>query len=260
MAAEALDSNVEWKKWGQVDPLFGVSAWKGRGIGDPAPWTDAEFYELGRRDWEQFAAHWEKYGFDRACCVEVGCGAGRITMQLADCFGKVHAIDVSEGMIEYARQRVRAPNVAFHLTNGMRIPVPQESATAVFSSHVFQHFDALSQASAYFAEITRVLKPGGTMMIHVPIHRWPAMPGVFGVLYSWRKAVGGRVAWLRRRLLERGLGRPIMRGLSYPLDYLFDTLPRMGLVNVEVWIFSPEPSNRDPHPFVLARRAPPEPL
>jgi 2-polyprenyl-3-methyl-5-hydroxy-6-metoxy-1,4-benzoquinol methylase len=60
------------------------------------PWTDKDFYQLGESDWKDFSRHWEMYGLSRESCLEIGCGAGRITMQLASYFKSVHAIDVSE--------------------------------------------------------------------------------------------------------------------------------------------------------------------
>jgi len=47
-------SNVEWRRWGEIDPLFGVAAAKGRERGGASPWTDGEFYERGARHWPPF--------------------------------------------------------------------------------------------------------------------------------------------------------------------------------------------------------------
>src|SRR5438094_7720902 len=41
-------SNVEWQRWGEIDPLYGVAATTGRARSGPHPWTDEEFYERGR--------------------------------------------------------------------------------------------------------------------------------------------------------------------------------------------------------------------
>jgi SAM-dependent methyltransferase len=248
------ESNREWEHWGEVDPLYGVAVAKGRERDGKSPWTDEEFYSLGSTAWEEFEAHWRRYGLNPESCVEIGCGAGRLTMHLAKSFRTVHALDVSSGMIDYARQHIPAPHVTFHHTDGRVIPLAAASATAVFSTHVFQHFDRLADASAYFAEIARVLKPGGTLMIHLPVHRWPVMPALFDWIYHSRKALGQAIAAIRRWFLSHGLGRPLMRWLSYPTGYFFTTLPSVGLVDVEVWIFCPNRDSRDPHPFVLARR------
>jgi SAM-dependent methyltransferase len=246
-------SNIEWQEWGRRDPFFGVASIPGKERGGAAPWTPAELFEDGRQDWVAFQARWERFGLDRDCCVEIGCGAGRVTMHLARVFRRVHAVDVSAGMIEAARRHVDAPGVEFHLGNGVELPLPDACATAVFSTHVFQHFDSLDVASANFAEVARVLRPGGTMMIHLPIHAWPAFGGVLDLAFAARRRAGDLWAWGRRLLLRAGVGRPIQRYLSYPDEYLFAELPRHGLGDVEITTFTPG-ANPIIHPFVLARK------
>ncbi len=95
-----LQSNKEWKKWGETDPLYGVAMWKGKEKDGADAWTDAEFYQLGESDWGDFRRRWERYGVSSKSCLEIGCGAGRITKQLSTYFDEVHAADVSDKMIE----------------------------------------------------------------------------------------------------------------------------------------------------------------
>jgi SAM-dependent methyltransferase len=134
------------------------------------------------------------------------------------------------------------------------IPLETASVSAAFSAHVFQHLDSLSHASAYFREVARVLAPGGTVMIHLPIHRWPAMPRVFDAAYHLRKGVGDIRAWIERRLIRAGWSHHhFMRGLSYPTEYLFDFLRTCGFEDVEIFVFRTSKENAV-HPFVLARR------
>ena len=66
------NSNVEGRRWGEIDPLFGVAAAKGRERGGASPRTDGEFYELGVRHWAAFHPTWQCYGLDYASCLEVG--------------------------------------------------------------------------------------------------------------------------------------------------------------------------------------------
>lgn len=253
MSPRQPDSNIEWQKWGEVDPLFGVAAWEGREKGGSNPWTDEEFYALGRADWNDFKVHWERYGLDRTTCLEIGCGAGRLTLHLARDFKTVHAFDVSRRMLDYARRNITDENVHFHLSDGITIPLSDRSVTAVFSTHVFQHFDTRETAFTYFQEFARVLVPGGSLMIHLPIYRWPAMHRLFSRLYQVRQSLAGIRARIQRHLMTVGLARPIMRGLGYSSEHLFTTLPTLGFKDVEIAIF-PTRSNNDPHPVVFARR------
>src|SRR5579863_2106687 len=113
-------SNQEWDAWGKLDPLFGVATIGGHAKTGAQPWTDDSFYELGAADWTIFRSKWEQYGLIPGTCVEIGCGAGRMTVHLARYFDLLHGVDISSGMIEYARLRAPA-NVTFHLTGGTEI-------------------------------------------------------------------------------------------------------------------------------------------
>jgi SAM-dependent methyltransferase len=244
---------VDWKKWGELDPLFGVASWAGKGRQDPAPWTDDEFYALGRQDWHDFWRVWQRYGVRPGVCAEIGSGAGRITCALPDAFSRVEAIDVSQGMIDYARARVRSERVTFHLNDGLRLPLGDATVDAVFSTHVFQHLDSLSQANAYFAEISRVMTDGATLMIHLPVYAWPLMARTLDRIYEVRRLLGDIRSRLVRPFVEHNRLRPRIRGLAFPIDFLFESLSELGFVDVEVTIMKVA-SNGVLHPFVLARR------
>lgn len=221
-------SQSDWKKWGHVDPLFGVASWAGRRQGGATPWTDEEFYDLGREDWADFASLWHRYGMSPGACLEIGCGAGRITAALAETFERVEAVDVSEGMIDYARKRVTTPSVRFHLVEGTTLPLATGTVDAVFSTHVFQHLDSYAQAAAYFSEIDRVMKSGATLMIHLPVHDWPLLPKLFETVYMVRRLAGDARALLRHRLVERDRLPPAIRGLSFPVHFVVSTLGALG--------------------------------
>ncbi len=250
----SVETNAEWIRWGREDPLYGVASWAGRRRTDAQPWTDAEFYALGRSDWADFQAHWVRYGFDPAVVVEVGCGAGRITAALADTAGHVHAVDVSRDMLAYAQARVTAPTVTWHLGDGRSLPLPDGTATAAFSCHVLQHLPTVEVGLAYLTEVVRVLRPGGTLLIHLPLVCWPlGRPGQFArALAAAMAPVARMVARVRRWRMARG-GPLCMQGISYELSRVVAHLQALGCTHVEIAIL-PMTSNGGLHPCVLATR------
>jgi ubiquinone/menaquinone biosynthesis C-methylase UbiE len=251
----SMKSNTEWKKWGQVDPLYAVATWKGKEKGGPSPWTDAEFYALGRSDWEDFLAQWKTFGCNPGHCIEIGCGAGRLTRHLAETFQSVTGLDVSEDQIAYAQSRIDRPNIVFRVTDGVQFPSGLPSATAVFSAHVFQHFDAVSDAERVFREVFRVLSPGGTLMIHLPIHSLPKSP----LTPFLRRALAAiKFVGTLKANFDRKRGKLIMRGLSYEKSWLADTLTVIGFQRIEFRTFRVH-SNHDWHDFVLAEKLPDKP-
>lgn len=249
-----MKSNTEWKKWGEIDPLFGVATWTDKARNGASPWVDDEFFALGKTDWEDFKRHWVQYGFNAGTCLEIGCGAGRITKYLAVDFEYVRALDVSDGMIKYARSHIPDSNVEFLVCDGAKVPNAADSFDAVFSSHVFQHFDELREASNYFHEIFRVLKKQGSLMVHLPIYRWPSHDRFFNTLLNIAKGIGNAKAMYYRSRIKRGTWYPFMRRLSYDFDWLYQTLDQIGFADVEFRIIRPR-SSKNPHPFVLARKA-----
>ena len=247
-------SNLEWKEWGRNDPLFGVASWPGKQKGGSAPWTDAEFYELGKSDWAVFEKVWRSYGMDSESCVEIGCGAGRMTMQLAKTFQHVTAVDVSEDMIAYARQHVSAANADFVVVNGTSLPRPDQSTTGVFSTHVFQHFDSLEYADLYFAEIARILKPGGTLMIHMPVFEWhPRTTWLTRFTFRISEWVYELKTTLNRLLIRMGVPRQVMKIVVYPMTRLGRTLADLGFTDIQVRVLIPK-RDQSLHPFVMARK------
>jgi len=202
-----LKTNAEWKQWGKDDPLWGVASWASKQKDGASPWTEQEFYALGESDWQDFSKHWEQYGLNRRCCLEIGCGAGRLTKQLATSFESVCAVDVSEDMIKYARQAVQGAHVEFTVIDGLYLPQSDSSVTAVFSTHVLQHLDAEATGLSYFREFFRVLQVGGSLMVHLPLYQFPDVPGnlqaVLAPQYAIYRVVAGLRADTKRRL---GLG------------------------------------------------------
>lgn len=245
-----MKSNQEWKQWGKADPLFAVASWQNRDKDGSNPWTDEDFYALGRSDWEDFLAQWRQYGCDTRHCIEIGCGAGRLTRCIAEIFDQVTALDVSEDQINYARNRIDHPNITYHVTDGIEFPSLAEAITAVFSAHVFQHFDSLADVERVFRQAHRALSPGGTIMIHLPVYSLPQSPlqPALRSMIAASKQVGTLKAAINRKR-----GKLIMRGLACERSWLAQRLEEMGFRKIEFRTFQVR-SNHSWHDFVLAEK------
>ena len=63
--------------------------------------------------------------------LEIGCGTGKNTMFLAQIGTRVHALDFSQGMIEKAKEKVKAENVRFEMADlTQRWPCEDRAYTA----------------------------------------------------------------------------------------------------------------------------------
>jgi len=253
-------SNIEWRKWGKDDPLYGVSTCANRNREGSRPWTLPEFYEYGAVHWAEYYPQWLQYGLNRDSCLEIGCGAGRISRALMQCFGAVYGVDISPDMLALAKSNVTGPT--FLLSDGRSLPVPNNSVPAVFSSQVFQHFDNREIALDYFREVYRVLRADGTCMIHLPIAVLPLrriMP-MMGTVQNrlWRATEG----WVRlkakakRWLISHRNRRPFYLMLQYEPDWLLANLSKIGFRDVEIRLFqvTGDPGEKFLDSHVLARK------
>jgi ubiquinone/menaquinone biosynthesis C-methylase UbiE len=228
-----MRSNREWRLWGERDPLYGVLTLPGHARGEAGAWTAKTFYEHGAREWPRLLHDWQSFGLDTSgACVEIGCGAGRLTQYLAQTFPRVYGLDVSPEMLAYARAHVEVPaaaKVSFMVVDGTSIPLPDCGATAVLSTHVFQHFDDPRDSLAYWCEIQRVLQPGGTCLIQLPIHHWPWAARAYQMSYWLRRFVGHlRAEYLRRN------DKSFLRVVSYDSDWLLKSLSEIGFERIEL--------------------------
>jgi SAM-dependent methyltransferase len=251
MGAGEAASNQEWRHWGEQDPFWGVATWSGRERGGENAWTAEEFYELGRSDWQDFSKHLEAFGVPaHDTILEIGCGAGRLTKHLASDYGRVIGVDVSPGMLETARKHIEDPRIDFRLGNGLALPVQAGSVDVVFSTHVFQHFDSLAIARDNFTQIARALRPGGVMLVHLPLYRLP--PSALQPLMETMQGALRRLQAARARARRRR-AVPLMRHLDFSWPWLLEELPAVGLTDVEIHMFRTR-SNDSLHECVLARR------
>jgi ubiquinone/menaquinone biosynthesis C-methylase UbiE len=232
--------------------LWGVASWTDKHKDGASPWTEEEFYALGESDWQDFLYHWRQYGINTQSCLEIGCGAGRMTRQLARSFDRVHGVDVSEAMISCARIAVERKNVEFTVIDGLHLPQQDSSVKAIFSTHVLQHLDSVEVGFSYFREFFRVLEDGGTIMIHLPIYQLPNETGKIALLLNYLYSAFRQFDGIRSEV-KRRLSKKIMRWTPYPIRSSSVFLADLGFKNIEWRIISPK-SDGEPHAFVFATK------
>lgn len=96
--------------------------------------------------------------------LEIGCGTGKNTVFLAHIARQVIAVDFSQGMIEKAKEKVKADNVRFSMTD---ITQPwkfeDQSFDLIVCNLVLEHIQDLSFV---FAEAARTLRPNGRFFVN----------------------------------------------------------------------------------------------
>jgi ubiquinone/menaquinone biosynthesis C-methylase UbiE len=111
---------------------------------------------------ERFAHVAGRDGWPYARSLELGCGTGFFTLnlKLAGVIAEGHVSDLSPGMVEVAQRNARALGfeVEGRVADAERLPYDDETFDIVIGHAVLHHIPDLD---ACFAEILRVLKPGG---------------------------------------------------------------------------------------------------
>lgn len=100
--------------------------------------------------------------------LDYGCGTGYGAAHLTGSGRIVVGVDVSEAAVRYARERYQAPGLQFSpIVPVEKGPLPFEDGSfdAVVSFQVIEHVPSVD---AYLAEVTRVLRPGGTFFCATP--------------------------------------------------------------------------------------------
>lgn len=101
--------------------------------------------------------------------LDVGCGTGVLTRQIAACLSGDSAlavgIDAAPKMIAVARRRARGlPRLRFDTGVAERLPYGDGAFDCAVSTFFFHHIDAELKRRS-LAELLRVLKPGGRLII-----------------------------------------------------------------------------------------------
>jgi ubiquinone/menaquinone biosynthesis C-methylase UbiE len=96
--------------------------------------------------------------------LEVGCGIGVDSIQLAKRGFNVTAVDLTENALTVARQfaEQRGVSIDFRLGNAEGLDFPDASFDAVYSFGVLHHTPDIERS---VAEVRRVLRPGGTAYV-----------------------------------------------------------------------------------------------
>jgi 2-polyprenyl-3-methyl-5-hydroxy-6-metoxy-1,4-benzoquinol methylase len=102
----------------------------------------------------------------RASVLDVGCGAGEITSEIARAGFDVVGIDVAEEPLRRARARDRELDLRLVALDG-EWPLPDASFDAVWAGETLEH---VLDTAAWLSEVRRVLRSGGTLVLSTPAH------------------------------------------------------------------------------------------
>ena len=134
---------------------------------DAARASDEYFREIEERRYTthyHLAELFQSLAGSTGTLLEVGCGIGVDSVQLAKCGFDVTAVDLTENALEVARENAKRAgvNIDFRLGNAEGLDFPADTFDAVYSFGVLHHTPDIEKA---VSEVHRVLKPGGTAYV-----------------------------------------------------------------------------------------------
>lgn len=124
----------------------------------------------GQVDQDLLNEHLARYAF--ACrlargkrVLDVACGAGYGSAELARVAEQVTGLDVSEEAVEAARAAYAAPNLRFLTAPAQSVPLEDGAFDLIVAFEVIEH---LADWPALLAEARRLLAPGGQLIVSTP--------------------------------------------------------------------------------------------
>lgn len=216
-ACVSFVSDSDWRKWGETDPYFGVVSFD-EFKADRIAGNRDRFFATGRREidaaMKEIAARYGDVARRRA--LDFGSGVGRLALPLADRYGEVVGVDISEAMIAEARDNCSKAGVAnaeFVLSDD-RLARVTGAFDLVHSYIVLQHIP-VERGLALTAQMLARLAPGGVACLHYSLKR--TLPPTRELVYALKHRVpGGRLAM--NVLQRRAWNAPAMQMNNYPLE------------------------------------------
>jgi SAM-dependent methyltransferase len=123
--------------------------------------------------------HLHRYCLARALCrgldvLDVASGEGYGAALLAQTARTVVGVELAAAAVAHARRSYTAPNLRYLAGDARQLPLPDAAVDMVVSFETIEHF---YEHDAFLAEVRRVLRPGGRLVISSPERDIYSPPG-----------------------------------------------------------------------------------
>jgi len=162
-------------------------------------------------------------GNSKSLVLEVGCGTGLFTKELAKTDNRIVAIDISEALIARAKERVHASNVEFVVGNAYETKFEPDTFDFIVGSSSLHHLEV----DLALKEFARILKPGGGIMFTEPNMMNPQVALIKNVPAIKRRAGDSpdETAFFRWAIAGKLRDHGFMDISVVPFDFLHPAIP-----------------------------------
>lgn len=158
-----------WNEFGRRDPYWAV-------LTDPAKkgnkWDPDEFFATGRAEVAQVLEWLRGHGLAvrQGRAFDFGCGVGRLSQALAECFDSVTGVDIAPSMLDLAARHNRHGERCRYVLNQQEDlqQFADRSVDFLYSRLVLQHLRPPAIRS-YLREFVRLLDSGGVAVFNLPV-------------------------------------------------------------------------------------------
>ncbi len=183
--------------------------------------------------------------------LDLGCGFGRHAYEAMRRGASVVACDLGRAELAQVHAVYAGMQESGELPEGVscqsvngdatKLPFPDAAFDRVLASEVLEH---IPDDTAAFAELARVLRPGGTLAVTVPAYLAERVCWTISAEYHAPAVVGGHVRIYRKREIERKLRHAgLIPGVSHHAH---------GLHAPYWWLRCAVGPGDDAHPWVAA--------
>ncbi|NJK59099.1 MAG: class I SAM-dependent methyltransferase [Oscillatoriales cyanobacterium SM2_1_8] len=170
MSKQGKDNNrgtdIEWEKWGQRDPYFGVLAHEKFRRQNLTEEALNEFFESGKKDVLHVLKFCRRHfdsNFSPKRVLDFGCGVGRLVIPFAGIADHVWGIDVSDSMLQAAVNNCNkyfVKNASLLKSDDDNLSALEDSFDLIHSFIVFQHLP-IDRGRQIFVSLLKYLNDGG---------------------------------------------------------------------------------------------------
>jgi len=222
----------DWEALGRSDPLWAVWTHPDRRGGGWAG-HEQEFFEVGAGEVAKVLAAGARHGrpVARRRALDFGCGVGRLSRALSAHFDEVLGLDLSQPMVEHARElNVDWPGCRFEVNATAELTGLRDGEfDLVLSLITLQHVSDPAAVRAYLRELARVLAPGGLLAVQLPLRvprrvRWHPARAAHAVARAASRAPGRLAPWAMHLggLTQEAVEQSLQAGGARVVDVVAD--------------------------------------
>ena len=159
-------------------------------------WISSDFQDQYEVNWNILT----KYIAPTLRVLDVGCGPGDLSIRISQQCQAVWGVDVTPEMIEIADQKVafEPANVCFQEADACDLPFENYSFDTVMSVNALQ---AMTQPEKAILEMSRVLKPGGELLLITYCYGDPSFSDSESLI-NWAVKYGTQAVWQSFKLTQ----------------------------------------------------------